>query len=142
MSLLSHYPEEIEADIARFYPGRDVGQFWRGEMSARALLVLIQHLPDDSATVKAQRGTPWSDLMYLVAYVADTVTFARADYANAHGGSVRPSTVPRPDTVDAQQERDETRQVHDALADMMRGQLDTATVPSDGRVYAPDTDIV
>jgi hypothetical protein len=140
MALLRTFPEEIEADIARYYPGRDIAQYWRGDMTARALLVLVQHLPEDSATVRAQRGTPWSDLMYLVAHIADTVAFARADYANAHGGNARPTPLPRPDTVEAQQAREQTRQVHDALTSMMRGELDVSTVPSDGRVYAPATD--
>ena len=111
-------------------------------MTARALLVLLEHLPEDSALTKAQRGTPWSDLMYLLAYIADTATFARADYATAHGVSARPTPVPRPDTVAAQEEREQTRQIHDVFTTMMRGELDVASVPTDGRVYAPATDTV
>lgn len=142
MGLLARYPEEIEADIARYYPGRDIGQYWRGEMTARALAVLVQHLPEESATVKAQRGTPWTELMYLVAHIADTATYARADYITAHGGSARPETIPRPDTEEAQEDREHARQVHDALGDMMRGQLALDAAPGDGRAYEPAVDVV
>lgn len=142
IALLSRYPEEVEADIARFYPGRDVAQYWRGDMSARALSLLVRHLPEDSATVKAQRGTPWTELMYLVAHVADTATYARADYITAHGGSAQPQAIPRPDTEQAQEDREQARHVHDALTDMMRGQHALEAAPSDGRTYEPAVDVV
>lgn len=138
---LQRFPEEIEADLARFY-GRDVAQYWRGEMSARALCVLIEHLPEESATVKAQRGTPWTELLYLVAHIADTVTFQRADYINAHGGSARPEPLPRPDTAEAQESRDHARRVHDALTDMMRGQLTIDAGPTDTSNYVPAVETV
>jgi hypothetical protein len=133
IGLLRAFPEEIEADLARFYPGRDIAQFWRGEMTGRALAVLIRHLPEDAALVKAQRGTHWSELMYLVAHIADTVAYARADYANAHGGSASPEPVPRPDSPDAEEDRQRVRHLHDALTDMMHGRpaLELAAGPDD-----------
>lgn len=137
--LLRAYPEEIEADLARFYPGRDVGQFWRGEMTGRALGVLIRHLPEESATVRAMRGTPWSELMYLVAYLADTVAFSRADYVNTHGGNSRPDPVTRPDTAEQREQREAARDVHDALTAAMSGQF-VVDAPVDGRPYEPETE--
>jgi pyocin large subunit-like protein len=111
-------------------------------MTPRALVTLIRHLPEDSATVKAQRGTHWSELMYLVAYIADTVTFARADYINAHGGNARPEPIQRPATVDDQETREQSRVVHDVLVDMMRGRLIVDAPEGDGRVYEPSVDVV
>lgn len=72
-ALLLSYPEEIEADLVRFYPACDVGKFWRGEMTARRLWVLVSQLPEESATVRAQRGTHWSEQMYLLARLVDEV---------------------------------------------------------------------
>lgn len=141
IGLLRVYPEEIEADIARHYPGRDIGQFWRGELSARALSVLIRHLPEDSALVKAERGTPWPELLYMLANIADTVTYHRADYANVHGGQSRPTPVTRPPTAEDEEQRDQAREIHDALGHMMRGHL-VVDAPADGRHYEPDVETV
>jgi len=140
--MLRAYPEEIEADIARYYPGRDIRQYWRGDMSARALGVLIRQLPDDSATVRAIRGTPWSDLTYLVAYLADTVAYSRADYINTHGGHATPEPVSRPDTDEQQANREQVRGVHDALGSMMHGQLVVDAPITDHRPYQPETETV
>lgn len=136
-ALLAQYPDEIEADIARYYPGHDIADFWRGTMSGRKLAVLVRHLPEDSATVKAQRGSPWSDLMYLVAYLADTVAYSRADYLNAHGASARPTPVPRPQTEADRAEREQVHLVHDALVDMMHGHVPADAPSGDGRLYQP-----
>lgn len=139
--MLRAYPEEIEADLARFY-GRDIGDFWRGELSGRALGVLIRHLPEDSATVRAMRGTPWSEFMYLAAYMADTLAFLRADYANTHGGSAHPEPVERPDTNEQRAEREHVRGVHDALSAAMHGQFVVDAPDDDGRSYEPEIETV
>jgi hypothetical protein len=110
-------------------------------MSARRLGVLIRHLPEDSATVRAVRGTPWSEQMYLLAYVADTVAYSRADYVNTHGGSSRPESVTRPDTADQRDQRDQVHDVHDALSAAMHGQF-VVDAPTDGRAYEPETETV
>jgi hypothetical protein len=141
VSILRAYPEEVEADIARFYPGRDIGQFWRGDLSGRALGVLIRYLPEDSATVRAMRGTPWSELMYLLAHIADTVAYSRADYANVHGGKTRPEPVQRPDTAEQRDQRDHVRHVHDALTAAMGGTF-VVDAPTDGRRHEPETETV
>ncbi|HEX5119855.1 MAG TPA: hypothetical protein VFW65_32110 [Pseudonocardiaceae bacterium] len=109
-------------------------------MSARQLAVLIRHLPEDSALIKAQRGTPWPELTYLLAYIADTVAFSRADYANVHGGHSRPTPVQRPPTADDLAEREQAAQLHDAFGHMMRGTVIDA--PTDGRLYAADVETV
>jgi pyocin large subunit-like protein len=80
--------------------------------------------------------------MYLVANIADTVTYARADYINAHGGNARPELTPRPQTDQAREEQERSRQVHDALTDMLHGHLTIEAAPGDGRVYEPAVDEV
>lgn len=140
IGLLCHFPEEIEADIARHYPGRDVAQFWRGAMSARTLSVLIRHLPEDSALVRAQRGTPWPEHMYLLATIADTVIYHRADYANVHGGQHRPRPVDRPVTAEEIEQREQVAQIQNAMHHLIRG--DIVDAPTDGRRYEPDAETV
>lgn len=132
----------MEADLARFY-ALDVGEFWRGTLSARRLWVLVTQLPDDAATVKAQRGTPWPDLLYLVARVVDEVAYSRAEWANAHGGHVQPQPVPRPGDADTTREgREQVRGVHDALTGMMRGQLPLALPPGDSPPEPPSEEVI
>lgn len=142
ISLLRAFPEEIEVDIARFYPGHDVAEFWRGQLSARKLDLFIRHLPEESATVRAARGTPWSELMYLLAYVADTVAFLRADYANTHGASSHPDPVNRPDTDEQRDNRDQVRSTHDALHSMISGHFTVDAPTSDGRPYEPEIETI
>jgi hypothetical protein len=141
-TLLRHFADEVEADLARFY-GLDVGDYWRGTLSARRLWVLVSQLPDDAATVKAQRGTPWPDLLYLVARLADEVAYGRAEWANAHGAHVQPQPVPRPGDADTvRDEREQVRGVHDALTGMMRGDVVLALPSGDAEPLPPSEEVI
>lgn len=42
------YAREIESGIEQHYPGRDIGQWLRGEVSSRKLLNWLEGLPADS----------------------------------------------------------------------------------------------
>jgi hypothetical protein len=42
------FPTLIEAELKHHYPGCSIGQWHRGEMTSRELLVLLRELPDDS----------------------------------------------------------------------------------------------
>ena len=43
----------LEADLQRYY-GVDLADLWRGGLSVRRLSVLVDNLPDDSATARRQ----------------------------------------------------------------------------------------
>lgn len=54
VGLWRHYPNQIEADLALHY-GRSIGEWHRGEMSSRELLVLLAGLPETSTFVTASQ---------------------------------------------------------------------------------------
>lgn len=66
--LLEQHGEAVEADLERYYR-RDLAEFFTGGLSARKLLVLVRHLPHDSATVQAmvQDGADWTRDTVLLA---------------------------------------------------------------------------
>lgn len=110
------FPEEIEADLA--YRGIDVGDWWRGGMSSRRLVLLVKHLPDDSATKRAMAEDPWPLMTHLLVSVVNEQRLARADYAAAHGERVKPHLIPRPSDMSAEAERVQAHNLHDALMSM------------------------
>lgn len=74
-------------------------------MSWRRLGVLIRHLPNESATARAQVGEAgrWSDTEYLLALVADGIAagnWQRAVIAGAKPKPRPPKPIPRPGVVD------------------------------------------
>lgn len=116
MSLLLAFPEEIEADLA--YRGLDVGDWWRGDMSSRRLVILVKHLPDDSATKRAMAEDPWPLMTHLLVSVVNEQRLARADYATVHGERVKPPLIPRPNDQLVEDERATAHNLHDALMSM------------------------
>lgn len=51
------YPQQIESGLAQYYH-RDVGEWHRGELSSRKLLILLNGMPSDSwfwSTVRYDR---------------------------------------------------------------------------------------
>lgn len=135
VGLLSYYAEEVEADILRFYPGRRIREWWRTElgntsefggttdMTSRELMVLVDQLPEESATKRAITGDDWPTLHHLVANVLDAVTFSRADYANAHGNNVTPERIKRPrELAEADAKQATARSKHDDVIAQMRGE--------------------
>lgn len=135
ITLLRHFPEEIEADILRYYPGQDVAHWWQGvlsyvgdeeaemeaprlRLSSRRLALMIEHLPEDSATWKARRDDRWTEATHLLAYIGDQVHFMRAD-AQAIGGAespMKPERLPRPgDEETTEDAREVSKSLHDYL---------------------------
>jgi hypothetical protein len=61
VALLGEFAEEIEAALCATY-GRDpLAEFYRGDITARALRVLIDGLPPTSAYANAVQGHTWRD---------------------------------------------------------------------------------
>lgn len=87
-------------------------------MSSRRLVILVKHLPDDSATKRAMAEDPWPLMTHLLVSVVNEQRLARADYAAAHGESVKPHLIPRPTETPAVDERAQAHNMHDALMSM------------------------
>lgn len=96
----------------------DVADWWRGVLSSRRLVVLVRHLTEESATKRAM-GDGWSMTDHLLVSVVNEQRLARADYAAAHGESVKPTLIPRPGELSAEEQRQQSRDVHDALMSMV-----------------------
>lgn len=96
----------------------DVGDWWRGTLSSRRLVVLVQHLSEESATKRAMADDPWPLMTHLLVSVVNEQRLARADYASAHGESVKPTLIPRPGETSADEDREQARDLHDALMSM------------------------
>ncbi|MGI5288025.1 hypothetical protein ACQEVF_32435 [Nonomuraea polychroma] len=100
--LLVDHEEDVEADLARFYP-RDadqLGEFWDGRMSWRRLWVLVSRLPRESATVIADLGpdlAAWTNEVELLAKAVDELTEANWLFRSAHRG--RGPAPPPPDPI-------------------------------------------
>ncbi|MFG3660235.1 hypothetical protein [Streptomyces sp. NPDC047706] len=93
--------------MARYWPGRSLLDLWRGTLSWRELRVFLSHLPHDSATARAVRGsTPeeeaWTLDRQLLATIADAVrenTFATIKLGGDPKKTGRlkpPRPIPRP----------------------------------------------
>ena len=89
--LWSRCPEEIESDL--LVRGVDIGLWHRltinpdtgaPYLSSRRLLLLLEHLPDDSAVKTAARGGRWSDWKRMLAEVANEAYRFRASYHAVH----------------------------------------------------------
>lgn len=107
LRFLAEHGEAVEWDVAHYWPGRSLLEVYRGEMSWRELGVFLRHLPHDSATVRAVRGTTveedqWTLDRHLLAAVVESVrenTFAQV---RLHGDPKKtkhmkpPGPIPRP----------------------------------------------
>lgn len=107
--MVIRYHDEIEADLARFYP-RDADQLpelWAGRMTWRRLWVLVKGLPPEAITTQEldQAGvTRWDQKAELLAGVIDELKTWRWEYAmsNTPKGSSkpqRPEPFPRPEVT-------------------------------------------
>lgn len=98
-ALLREHGGAVEADLQRYY-GLHVGDFpW--PLTARRLIVLLKHLPADSATQEAladdlTRG--WTEERQLLATVVDELRLLQYQRALIAGAkNVRPpDPIPRP----------------------------------------------
>lgn len=114
-TILRRYPTEIEADLLRYY-GKDIGEWWREEMTSRRLLALIEHLPGDSAFKKATlTGDRWPEWVHVLAYAADQITMARREQQGPDS-TWEPKPLPRPNDADHKEAaRAASRAVHDVI---------------------------
>jgi hypothetical protein len=105
--MLMDHSEEIEADLARFYP-RDADQlteWYAGRMSLRRLWVLVSQLPHDSATHEAMVGeekAAWTTLVELTAQVVDAINQLDWHFraANSKTTPKKPELTPRPNGLE------------------------------------------
>lgn len=97
LGLLAEHGEAVEADLLRYYQ-RDLADVTTGRLSWRRLRVLLRYLPEDSATAREVRGTPyWSQADHLLAGVHDLLAGANWQRAvmTTPKGRPRPP-VPKP----------------------------------------------
>lgn len=88
-------------------------------MTSRRLVLLVRHLPDDTATKRAMASDPWPFWIHLLVSVINEQRVARADYAAAHGQRVTPQLIPRPGELEPAEAREQSRNMHDALLSMV-----------------------
>ncbi|GAA1766231.1 hypothetical protein [Streptomonospora arabica] len=98
---MSHYPEDVEADLARYYP-RDADQFeafCRGDMTIRRLHVLVSRLPKGSATYAVRAGgrdrADWDELVELTAKAVEAQREANLLYQQANVDDKKRHTLPK-----------------------------------------------
>lgn len=97
------------------------------------------HLPDDSELKTAIREGDWTADQYVQARIANELMLSRADYASAHGSTMKPTLLLSP----AQQaDEDEERQAESEIKELFRAQLygEFIPPPQPGRVFAAETD--
>lgn len=72
--ILSEHGYAVEADLRRYY-GVDLLAFWRDEFTPRQVLVMLYHLPAESASAALLRDKPelqdWGLNAYLLGTVVD-----------------------------------------------------------------------
>ena len=109
-ALLIRRHDELEADLARFYP-RDADQlpeFWAGRMSWRRLAVLVQDLPPEAVTTQMEDPagvTRWTQDTEFLAGIMDQLQTWRWEYAMSQTPKTsskppRPEPHPRPEGVE------------------------------------------
>lgn len=91
--MLDLYPDEMRADFQQFY-GLDLDAAL-GRFEFRRLETLARQLPPESRTMRAMSPQlEWSTSEYLLALIADHLSFMR--YEQAGGRRRKPKPVPRP----------------------------------------------
>lgn len=102
LDVLGEHPEAVEADLAHHYPGYGPGgplaAFWRGEIALRWLRVMVENLPPDGATARAQAGHHWQHLDYAAANMTDLLARLLTQFENANRAEKAPPQ-PLPERV-------------------------------------------
>ncbi|MBQ1122648.1 hypothetical protein [Streptomyces sp. B15] len=84
-----HYPG--------YGPGGPLAAFWRREITLRWLRVMVENLPPDSATGRAQAGHHWQHLDYAAQDTVDLLSMLITQFANAHRDPKKPpARLPEP----------------------------------------------
>lgn len=93
-AVLRKHSEPAEADLDRVY-GIDLGDFYRGEITARKLSVRLRYLPAGSMLWQAMHSDKaWTQAEYLQALTVDKL--AGANWQRAGGKGAHPVPVERP----------------------------------------------
>lgn len=105
--------------MLRFY-NLDIGDWWRGDLSSRRVLLLLEQLPEDSSFFRARyTGDRWTETQHLLAFIADQITFMRRE-AQGEESTWSPKQFPRPNDAENRAEKQEVMDtVHDGLLSMM-----------------------
>jgi len=102
-ALLTEHGEAIEADLQRWY-GVELGDRYRGRLTDRRLLVLIRHLPRDSALMwdADPETAAWGLAEQLSAAQTDALNMLAWMYANRNQRhpTARPKRIRRPGVDD------------------------------------------
>ncbi|AZM53339.1 hypothetical protein DMA15_12710 [Streptomyces sp. WAC 01529] len=122
LDVLGDNPEAVEADLIHHYPGYGRGgplaAFWKGEITLRLLRVMVEQLPPNSATARAENGHDWQHADYATQDTVDLLALLVTQFANAHRDPKkypnpmplpepgwRPGDPPPEDTAAAEEER-------------------------------------
>ena len=116
------WPTEIEADLSRYHR-RSIGDWWQGRMSSRELLVLLRHLPEDSAyKTESERDGEWSSRTRMIQTGVNELSKLRASYHGMHGANYEPVLWISPGELRAQADEEEVGQeLQQELSDQFFG---------------------
>ncbi|MBO0879857.1 MAG: hypothetical protein J2P17_05720 [Mycobacterium sp.] len=135
---------QLEADLAREYPGTDIRDWIRwvfrgeGTLTSRRMHNLILGLTDRSETKKALRDGDWCEEQYIHARIANELMYSRADFAAAYGGRMDPHPFKSPKQL--AEDAEETAAAH-KVRDLLRAQVHGEFVPpaQPGRTFEGET---
>jgi hypothetical protein len=112
-----------------------VGDWWRGTLSSRRLILLVKHLPDESATKRAMADDPWPASLHMLVSLFNELRVYRMEFIKANGSDAKLPLIPRPSEMSVSQEREQSRNVHDALLSMMQPAQDPELVDARERLF-------
>ncbi|SFK72962.1 hypothetical protein [Streptomyces pini] len=131
LDVLGDEPEAVEADLMRHYPGYGPGgplaAFWQRRISLRLLRVMVENLPPDGATARAQAGHDWRHVDYAAENVVDLLAQFVTDFRNAHRDPDKPALpypergwrpgdpLPEETAEDAEHKRDQARTAYQRI---------------------------
>lgn len=103
LDILDAHGYAVEADLRRYY-GVDILDFWRGDITARQMLVYMQHLPHDSRTVALISEKPelqdWSLSNFLAGVIVDRLGVLSYMYEASHAeNDAARKRIPLPESV-------------------------------------------
>lgn len=101
--LLREYSKPIESDLSRYHQ-RDLLDLYRGDLTVRKALVLIDHLPPGAALWRAMGlDNTWTEEAHLLALVVDVLQ--AANWQRGGGKGMQPKAIARPGDVARAQRR-------------------------------------
>ncbi len=117
--ILAEHGYTVETDLRRYY-GVDLLGFWRDELTARQVLVMLYHLPAESASAALVRETPelqdWGLNQYLLGSAVDRLgelvyAFLQVHVDDKEKKNIKPYPSVLPDSAVEKVVRDEVEQM-------------------------------